>query len=85
MNFKPKIIKYEHGKEISWFGKLWISGLFDGKHSLIVKQIDDNKVLFIQKEEFKGLLVPLLSGLLKNTEKGFELMNRSLKTEAEKK
>lgn len=84
MNFKPKIVKYEFEKEISWLGKLWISGLFDGRHSLIVEEINDNKVLFIQKEEFKGLFVTLLSGMLKNTEKGFEMMNQSLKKEAEK-
>jgi len=41
--------------------------------------------LFIQKERFSGLLVPILSGMLKDTESGFELMNQALKEEAEKK
>jgi hypothetical protein len=59
--------------------------LFDGEHSLIIKKIDENKVLFIQKEKFSGLLVPLVPGVLKNTESGFNLMNLALKSEAEKK
>jgi len=42
-------------------------------------------VLFIQKEKFSGILAPLLGGMLKNTEKGFKMMNEALKKEAEKK
>ena len=85
MKFRPRIIKYEPKKELGWLGRLWILKLFDGEHSLIIKKIDDNKTLFIQKERFHGLLVPLLSNLLKNTKSGFELMNNALKQEAEEK
>jgi hypothetical protein len=60
------------------------SKIIDGEHSLIIQKIDENKVLFIQKEKFSGILVPILSGMLKDTEKGFELMNKALKKEAEK-
>ncbi len=51
--------------EIKWLGKLWIPRLFDGEHSLIIKKIDEDNVLFIQKERFNGLLVPLFSNMLK--------------------
>jgi hypothetical protein len=40
-------------------------------------------VLFIQKERFSGLFVPFLSGTLKDTESGFEMMNHALKEESE--
>lgn len=83
MRFKPKILSYKPKEELRWVGALWIPKLFDGEHSLIIEKIDENKVLFIQKEEFKGLLVPLVSGMLKDTESGFEAMNRALKREAE--
>jgi hypothetical protein len=85
MKFKPKIIKFQEEKELRWLGKLWIPKLFDGEHSLVIKQISENKVLFIQKEKFYGLLVPIFSNLLKDTKSGFELMNNSLKHEAEEK
>lgn len=85
MKFKPKIIKFQPEQELRWLGKLWIPKLFDGEHGLIIKKINDNKVLFIQKERFSGLLVPILSSMLKDTESGFELMNQALKEEAEKK
>jgi hypothetical protein len=37
MKFKPKILKYEPEKEIRWLGKLWIPKIFDGEHSLKLK------------------------------------------------
>jgi hypothetical protein len=85
MRFKPKILTYEPGKEIKWLGKLWIPKLFDGEHSLSIKKVDESNVLFVQKEKFTGLLVPLFSNILKDTESGFEMMNQKLKQEAEKK
>ena len=85
MTFKPKILDYEPEKKLRWIGTLGIPKIFDGEHSLMIKEINENKVLFIQKEKFSGILVPLLGGMLKNTEKGFKMMNEALKKEAEKK
>jgi hypothetical protein len=85
MTIKPKILKYHAGKELRWLGRLWIPKLFDGEHSWITEEINENKTLFIQKERFSGLFVPLGSTLLKNTKAGFEMMNNALKEEAEKK
>nr|WP_243686744.1 hypothetical protein [Methanobacterium formicicum] len=63
---------------------LGVRRLFDGEHSWTTEEINEDKTLFIQKEVFTGLLVPLGSGLLKNTATGFEMMNPALKEEAEK-
>ena len=85
MKFKPKIMKFDPVNELKWLGKLWIPKLFDGEHSLIINKIDDENVLFIQKERFYGLLVPLFSNMLNDTKSGFLMMNQKLKQEAEKK
>ena len=85
MKFKPEILKYESEKEIRWLGKLWIPKIFDGEHSLTIKKIEENKVLFIQKEQFNGLLVPLFTNMLKDTKLGFQMMNQKLKQKAEEK
>ncbi|HML05454.1 MAG TPA: SRPBCC domain-containing protein [Methanobacterium sp.] len=85
MTFKPKILDYEPEEKLRWIGTLGIPKIFDGEHSWIINEIDENKVLFIQKERFTGILVSLLGGMLKNTEKGFKMMNSALKKEAEKK
>lgn len=85
MKFKPKILAYKPEEELRWLGSLRIPKLFDGEHSLIIKRISENKVLFVQKEKFSGLFVPFFSGLLKDTESGFEMMNLALKGEAEQR
>jgi hypothetical protein len=85
LHFKPEILVYEEKKEITWLGNLWIPKLFDGKHSLIIKELDDSNVLFIQKERFTGILIPFFSGMLEDTKSGFEIMNSELKMEAEKR
>ena len=85
MTFKPIILRINPEKEFRWLGHLFIKGLFDGEHifELIVKQ--DGITTFIQREIFKGILVPLFKNMLdNNTRKGFELMNQQLKIESEK-
>jgi hypothetical protein len=84
IRFKPKILKYDPEKEIRWLGRLWIPKLFDGEHSLTIKKLNENKVLFIQKERFTGLLVPLFKNTFIDTKSGFEMMNEKLKQKAEK-
>ncbi len=83
MEFKPTLKKVETEKRIQWLGKVWIPKLFDGEHSWSINQINDNSVLFIQKERFTGIFVPFFAELLKNTKSGFEMMNEALKKEAE--
>lgn len=83
MEFKPTLKKVEAEKKIQWLGRVWIPKLFDGEHRWIINEIDDNTVLFIQKERFTGIFVPFFSKLLKNTKSGFEMMNQNLKQRAE--
>lgn len=80
MIFQPKVLNYEAKKELQWLGHLFIPGLFDGRHIFRIIDNGDNTVTFIQKEIFKGILVPLFSKMLDtNTKNGFILMNEKLK------
>ena len=83
MEFKPTLKKVETEKKIQWLGKIWIPKLFDGEHRWIINQIEDNTVLFIQKERFTGIFIPFFTKLLKNTKSGFEMMNQNLKQRSE--
>lgn len=85
MTFKPRCLQMELNKEFIWLGKLLFTGIFDGKHIFELTELGPSKTKLVQREEFKGLLVPLLwKQLDKNTRKGFELMNEKLKEGAEK-
>jgi hypothetical protein len=84
MTFKPKVLNAEDNRELRWQGHLLVPGLFDGEHSFTIQPLGENRVRFVQREAFRGLLVPLFSRSLdNNTQRGFEQMNRALKERAE--
>jgi hypothetical protein len=85
MTFKPNILTLEANKEFRWKGKLGINGIFDGEHYFILEVLENDKTKFIQGEKFSGLLVPLVGKMLDKTQKGFQLMNESIKKECERK
>ncbi len=83
MTFRPKVLKVDINHELRWLGRLYLPWLFDGEHSLIVEALSENSVKFIQSEHFKGLLIPLSQSILRDTQRGFEEMNKALKQRAE--
>ncbi len=84
MTFRPKVLNAEANRELRWLGHLLVPGLFDGEHSFTIQPLGENRVRFVQREAFKGLLVPLFGRSLdSNTQRGFEEMNRALKERAE--
>lgn len=84
MTFKPVVLRVQPHKEFRWLGHLFIPGLFDGEHIFELYENSDGTTTFVQREEFKGLLVGLFTKMLDtNTVQGFEAMNRKLKERAE--
>lgn len=84
MTFKPVVLSVRPQKEFRWLGHLFIPGLFDGEHIFELYENSDGSTTFVQREEFKGLLVGLFAKMLDtNTKQGFEAMNRKLKERAE--
>ncbi len=85
MQFKPICLSFVENVEFSWLGKFGMTGVFDGKHSFELIELDEGEMKFIQREEFNGLLVPLFWKKLDvNTRWSFEMMNEKLKQTAEK-
>lgn len=90
MTFKPVVLKLDSPKEFRWKGSLPIPGMFVGEHIFQIEDLSDKekgpKVMFIHREEFKGLLVGMLwKDLNSNTRAGFESMNQALKKRCEEK
>jgi hypothetical protein len=84
MTFRPTVLKAEPNRELRWIGQLLIPGLFDGEHIFNIESLGTNRVLFVQREIFTGLLVPLFAKQLDtDTQRGFEELNRALKIWAE--
>jgi len=85
MTFRPKVLKVEPNRELRWRGQLWVRGLFDGEHIFTIENIAPARVRFVQREQFSGVLVPLLARSLdRDTKRGFDEMNQALKSQAEK-
>jgi len=83
MIFKPTVKSVVENSEFSWLGKLLLPGIFDGKHIFTITK-NATGCLLVQKEQFSGLLVPLMrSSMEKSTREGFELMNSALKQRTE--
>ena len=84
MTFRPTVLNAEPNHELRWLGHLLVPRLFDGEHSLTIQPLEEHRVRFVQREVFRGLLVPLFARSLdNNTKRGFEEMNHALKERAE--
>jgi hypothetical protein len=83
--YQPKITKLEPLKELRWFGKSTIPGVFNGERIFVLEPIEGNQIRFIHKEIFTGLLVHLVGNRLdKDLYSSFISMNEALKKTAEK-
>ena len=85
MTFRPTVLRVNENHELRWLGRLYLPWLFDGEHALIIEPISENSVKFVQLEKFTGLLVPFARNILRDTQRGFDEMNRTLKQLAENK
>ena len=84
MVFRPQVTLFHKQKTFAWLGSLLIRGLFDGHHIFEIHDQGDGSCMFIHKEEFSGLLVPLFwSKININTRAGFIEMNEKLKKRCE--
>ncbi len=85
MTINPRVLALKDKKEFRWLGHLLIPGLFDGEHIFELKENNDGTTTFVQREIFRGLLVPFFKKMLdNNTRRGFEMMNQRLKDVSEK-
>ena len=84
MNFNPTTKVFKEHEEFTWLGKLFVPGIFDGRHSFIFQTNEDGQTILTQKEQFNGILVRLMKRKL-DTEivAEFNLMNEKLKQLAE--
>jgi len=84
VKMSPTVLAVEPGKQLRWIGHLGFPGLFDGQHIFELKPAGNEKTTFVQRELFGGILLPFLTGMLRNeTSRGFSEMNSALKARAE--
>jgi hypothetical protein len=78
------VARVEPNKELCWKYHVISPFLFRGEHSFIIDQVESNKVRFIDREIFNGLLVPTQAkDIDTNSKQGFEAMDKALKVRVE--
>lgn len=86
ITMRPSVLAVEPNKELRWIGNLGVPGLFDGQHIFELQPLGSAKTIFVQREQFGGILLPFLTGMLRNeTARGFDEMNQALKQRVEGK
>jgi hypothetical protein len=83
MHFKPRVLVFEENEELRWLGTAFVKGLFDGEHYFKINDLGNGSVKFVHGENFRGILVGLMSKVFVDTKLGFEQMNEALKKECE--
>lgn len=83
--FHPTVTRVERNRVFAWTGSVGFSWLAEGEHIFEIEPIDENCVRLIHRQEFRGVLSPIMgAGLLsKRTRDGFIRMNEALKMKAE--
>lgn len=76
--FRPRVLRVSPARQIRWLGKLGPGGLFDGEHYFVLAPQEDGTTVLTHGERFTGVLVPLMSKALADTERGFDAMNAAL-------
>ena len=81
---RVKVIDVKPNHELRWRGHLLASRVIEGDHSFVIQLLEGNRILFIQREVFRGLLVPLFARTLaSHVQQGYEEMNLALKQRCE--
>ena len=83
MTFRPTITELTPGHHMEWLGRLLIPGIVDGRHSFLLEALDGDHTRLTQSEQFSGVLVPVMGGMLERTRAGFAAMNEALRLRAE--
>lgn len=83
--YKPTITKIEPNRELRWYGKSFVPGIFNGEHIFTMEPLDNHSTHFVHTEVFTGLGVALTSSNMeKEIRRSLEEMNSALKAKVER-
>ena len=80
--FPLKVTEFTPHKLMVWTGGMPL-GLFTGKRTYTIRVIDQNTVEFSMKEEFTGLMAPLITRSIPDLQPSFDEFVNCLKAYAE--
>ncbi|MFC4245509.1 SRPBCC family protein [Natribaculum luteum] len=84
MTFRPEVVALEESRRLVWHGRLLVPFAFDGYHEFHLEPVDDDRTRLLQRETFRGALVPVLLDE-ERVERGFRAMNEAVRERAERR
>jgi len=81
MKFAPVVLELVPNRKLRWKGKLWLNGIFDGEHIFELTDRGDGTTRLDHRENFSGILIPLMGKVLAETRDGFVAFNEALASE----
>ena len=79
-----RVIRFEAERELCWQYHVLLPFLFAGEHSFTLEPLGAGRVRLIDREVFRGLLLPLQARQIDGAVRmGFEAADRALKARAE--
>ena len=82
--YRAIVTKVVENRELSWKGKLLMSGIYDSERFFIITSLSENRSIFTFRGTYTGLLVPVFWVLVRKYETSdYERMNEELKIRAE--
>jgi hypothetical protein len=83
--YNPTITKIEPNRELRWYGKAFVPGIFNGERIFTIEPLGRDRIRFIHTEIFTGLGVALAGNSMeKDIHKSLEEMNSALKAKVER-
>jgi hypothetical protein len=70
-------------RALAWKGRIVVPGLFDVRHHFEIDLLGHDRSRLRQFEQFSGVLVRFMRGVLRDTQAAFELANKAIKQRAE--
>jgi hypothetical protein len=83
VTFRARVMRLDPGRELRWRGQWYVPGLFDGDHALTVEPLGAGRSRFRTHENVTGLLLPILTKAMRQSQAGFEQLCEAVKARAE--
>ena len=82
--FKPRLVRMVEKKEMFFQGTI-VKGLLKNEHLYTLESLGDDRTRLFQRLALKGLMSLLSGGMMKDSQKGLDMMNSAAKVRSEGK
>jgi hypothetical protein len=81
-NFKPKLVRMVKNKEMFFQGTI-VKGLLSNEHLYTLESLGEKKTRLSQRIALKGLMSFFAGGMMRDSQKGLDMMNSAAKVRCE--